>query len=245
MKRSQRIERTGLILAAGYGSRHAEGDKTVLKPLLDVGGRALILRAIDSLRTAGCSRVVVVLGHEAEQIQSFVQESYSGDAAVDFVINPRFDLKNGVSVLAASELLTEEFVLAMADHVFEPSVMALVAAASSPQDGATLIVDSKVDSILDIDDATKVLVRDGRIERIGKDLEDFNAVDCGVFVAGPALLRALDGILRAKGDASVSEGVQELANRGRMEALDLGDARWQDVDTAEMISAAEGLLSGR
>jgi 1L-myo-inositol 1-phosphate cytidylyltransferase len=235
--------RTGLVLAAGYGSRHALGDETVLKPLLQVGGRALIFRVMEGLERAGCSRVVVVLGFGEDRIRRYFEEFYDGKAEVVFVSNPRFDLHNGMSVLAARDELPPTFVLAMADHVFDESVMTLVTRHSALDDGATLVVDFKLDSILDIDDATKVFVDGGRILRIGKALEDFNAVDCGLFLAGDSLIQALEDVSRPTGNASLSDGIQELAETGRMEALDLGSGRWQDVDTAETLLAAEQLLA--
>jgi 1L-myo-inositol 1-phosphate cytidylyltransferase len=242
MTGSATSDRTGLILAAGYGSRHAVGNQVELKPLLPVAGRPLILRAIDGLEQAGCGRVVIVLGYEASRIHAAITENYDAGVELDFVVNPRFDLQNGVSVLAARDRLPDDFVLAMADHVFEPSVMALVSRHRCPPDGATLVVDYKLDSILDMDDATKVIVLDGRVMRIGKALEEYNAVDCGVFLAGHALLAAIEDVRQKKGDASLSDGVQKLSAEARMEALDLGPGRWQDVDNAEMMIAAELLL---
>jgi 1L-myo-inositol 1-phosphate cytidylyltransferase len=237
--------RSGLIPAAGFGSRHALGDETVLKPLVPVAGRPLIFRALDSLQLAGCDRVVIVLGHEADRVRAGISETYDGDVHIDFVLNPRFDLHNGVSVLSACEALSGEFVLAMSDHVFDDAVMHLVASIECPQNGASLVVDSKLGSILDMDDATKVVVRDERIVAIGKDLSEYNAVDCGIFVAGDALMSALDQVLRATGNATLSDGVRLLAERGTMHAVDLGAGRWQDVDTPEMLIAAEAMLRER
>jgi choline kinase len=207
-----------------------------------VAGRPLIFRALDSLQLAGCDRIVIVLGHEADRIRSGIEESYGGELQIDYVVNQRFDLHNGVSVLSARDALSGEFVLSMADHVFEDAVMELVAALDCPADGASLVVDSKLDSILDMDDATKVVVRDERIISIGKGLTEYTAIDCGVFVAGDALMAALDQVLRATGNATLSDGVRLLAEQGKMHAVDLGAGRWQDVDTPEMLVAAESML---
>lgn len=235
--------RTGLVLAAGYGARHALGNDLILKPLLPVGGRALILRTLDSLELAGCSRVVVVVGYAEDRIRQFLQESHYGELELVLVSNERFDLNNGVSILAARNVLPEEFVLAMADHVFEPAVMQLVARHMCPPQGARLVVDFKLDAVFDIEDATKVIVENGRVVRIGKELSEFNAVDCGLFLAGHSLIDALDEVFQATGNVSLSQGVQRLAQQGRMHALDIGPGRWQDVDTTEMLSAAERLLN--
>lgn len=245
--------RTGVILAAGFGSRLSGAPGAArLKPLTPVGGEPLLLRAIRGLALAGCARVVVVVGHGGDAIEREYRAAAGDDSAegpndgapeVVFALNERFDLANGVSVLAARpHLLGGDFIIAMADHVMGDEVMRL-AATHRPQDGAaTLLVDYKLDTIFDMDDATKVLAEDGRIARIGKQLDAFNCVDCGVFVCTTALLDAIAAVHAERGDASLSEGVQALASDGRMHVLDIGDGFWQDVDTAEMLAHAEQAL---
>ena len=240
--RAPASRRTGLVLAAGYGARQPRSLQSVPKPLLPVAGRPILLRTLDSLVLAGCNSAIVVIGHEGAKVQAAIERDYEGSMNVAFVNNPRFDLQNGISVLAAAPDLPEEFVLAMADHVFDACTMSLIATHSCRPGTATLVIDRKLDSIFDIDDATKVFVRDDRVERIGKQLDAFNAIDCGLFVAGPSLLAALEDVFRTRGDASLSEGVQTLASAGAMTALDLGGCRWQDVDTPEMLEEAERLL---
>jgi 1L-myo-inositol 1-phosphate cytidylyltransferase len=234
----------GVVLAAGIGSRLSTrtGEKQ-MKPLLPVAGRPLILRTIDGLSRAGCERVVIVTGHESEELRTAVEQGYRGPASLSFCHNPDYTLQNGVSVLAARSAIDAAFILTMSDHVLSPSVMALAGAHRPPADGATLLVDRKVDSVFDLDDATKVLARDNRIIFIGKTIADYNCIDTGVFVCTPALLDAIQRVFESKGDASLSDGVQALAARGRMEALDIGDGQWQDVDTPEMLEEAERLVA--
>ena len=238
--------RTGLILAAGFGSRLAGvSDLTRLKPLTPVGGVPLMQRTLDSLAVAGCSRVVVVTGFRADEVEHAVEQAYSGPLTLEFVRNPRYELSNGVSVLAARPRLPEQFVLTMADHVFGDEVMN-VAGAHSPDPGtATLLVDYKLDSIFDLADATKVFAEAGRVRLIGKQLDPFNAVDTGLFVGTSGLLDAIAAVFEQKGDASLSDGVSRLAALGRMTALDIGAGFWQDVDTPEMLAHAGHVLAAR
>jgi choline kinase len=133
----------------------------------------------------------------------------------------------------------------MADHVFGDEVMDL-ARQHTPKPGhATLLVDSKIDTIFDMDDATKVQVENGKVAKIGKQLTDFNAVDTGIFICTDGLMAALEAFKQQKGDASLSDGVQHLATSGRMDTLDIGNGFWQDVDTPEMLAHATELLAQR
>jgi len=236
--------RTGIILAAGFGSRLQDDDASDrLKPLTEVGGEPLLVRAVRGLGLAGCGRIVIVVGHGADDVAAGFEASYHGDVDVVFATNERFDLANGVSVLAARpHLLGETFIIAMADHVVGDDVMRLAGEHHPLPGTATLLVDRKLDSIFDMDDATKVWSRDGRVERIGKALTEYDCVDCGIFVCTTALMDALAEVLERRGDASLSEGVQALASQGAMHVLDIGDGFWQDVDTPDMLAHAERML---
>lgn len=236
--------RTGLILAAGFGSRLAGvSDVTRLKPLTPVAGQPLLLRTLDSLALAGCGRVVTVLGHGRDDVKEAVLAQYTGPLALDFVFNDRYELQNGVSVLAAREAIDGDFVLTMADHVFGDDVMERARTHTPPPNGATLLVDYKLDTIFDMDDATKVQAENHRIVEIGKHLTQYNCVDTGLFVCTPGLMDALAAVYAQQGDASLSAGIQHLARHDRMQVLDIGEGFWQDVDTPAMLQHATRMLS--
>jgi 1L-myo-inositol 1-phosphate cytidylyltransferase len=235
-------DRTGIILAAGFGSRLADAGS--LKPLTLVAGVPLLLRAVHSMEKAGCARIVVVVGHGKDDVMAGLA-GYRGASEIIFADNPRHDLANGVSVLAARPHVKGDFVLAMADHVVGDEVMALARSTVPAPGTAVLLVDYKLDTIFDMDDATKVLAQDGRIDRIGKAIPEYNCVDCGVFICSQALMDAIAAVYDAKGDASLSHGVQALAERGNMLVADIGDGFWQDVDTPAMLAHAEAEFARR
>ena len=237
-------DRKGVILAAGFGSRLQDGGTTpVLKPLTRVDGVPLFERTIRSLVLAGCDSAVVVLGFEAAAVRAAIEAELQPPIPIQFVVNDQYQLANGVSVLRARKQVGEEFVLTMADHVFGPEVMQVAASHRPPAGGATLLVDYKLDRIFDMDDATKVLERAGRIADIGKQIAEFNCVDTGLFVCTAALMEALDDTFRERGDVSLSDGVGRLAAAGRMHVADIGNGFWQDIDTPEMLQHAERTLA--
>src|SRR5438445_3348281 len=61
-----------VILAAGQGTRMRSRQHKVLH---DLAGKPLIQRALDLLGGAGATKVVVVLGHQADQVRKVLPES--------------------------------------------------------------------------------------------------------------------------------------------------------------------------
>lgn len=70
--------RIAVILAAGKGTRMRSERP---KPLFEVAGRPMLQWVIDAARAAGCCRILVVVGHQAEAVQSAF-----ADAGVEWVL---------------------------------------------------------------------------------------------------------------------------------------------------------------
>ena len=241
------MQKTGVILSAGIGSRlnNNNYNDSIIKPLTTVDGLILLLRTIKSLEICSCERIVIVVGWQATKVKEYINSNYHGSASLEFIVNNEYHLQNGISVLRAQSLVKGDFILTMADHILDDEIMLIVRDHEPPEKGAVLCVDFKLETIFDIDDATKVFAEEGYIKHIGKKLKRYNCIDTGVFIGTEGLFEAINYVYKQKGDASLSEGVQILADKGRMEVLDIKDAFWQDVDNMEMLLHAEKLLSSQ
>jgi dTDP-glucose pyrophosphorylase/CBS domain-containing protein len=83
-----RIESSVVIMAGGQGSRLAPFTSILPKPLIPVGGKAILEIIIDRFGAHGCSDFLVSVHHKAKIIKSYFEElapSYS----VEFVDEPR------------------------------------------------------------------------------------------------------------------------------------------------------------
>jgi 1L-myo-inositol 1-phosphate cytidylyltransferase len=227
-----------VILAAGAGSRLRGDRKISLKPLQRVAGRALIEHVIGAFHEVGVRKMHIVVGSGKDEITAHLRSAGAARWDLNFIENPYWSKQNGLSVLAARAQVTGPFFLSMADHLFEPSLVATLAQGAVSPELLYLAVDRKVESIFDLDDATKVRTRGDAIARIGKSLTTYDAIDAGVFVCPPALFAHLEAA-QIDGDCSLSDGVLAMAAAGTARVVDIGDAFWQDVDTPAMLAQAE------
>ena len=212
------------------------------KPLRKVGRVPMIGRVLRTLAKAGVSETAVITGYRAQDVEAAVRAVRPRGMRIEFIRNQEYLRKNGVSVLAAADFIGTECLLSMADHLYSPLLVERLLRQPIPCDGCALAVDYNIAACLDLDDATKVRVRHGRIAEIGKTLRNFDALDTGVFRITPALVGELERVRDERGDCSLSDGVGALAAGGHFWACDVGDARWIDVDTPELRAEAERLL---
>ena len=176
-----------LILAAGRGSRLA--DWGTAKPRLRLLGVPLIERVILAAQRAGLSEFTVVTGYDALRLQKFLDElAVRRGVCIDTVLNEEWKTAgNGRSVLAAKDILREPFVLLMADHLVEPSL--LVGLQSEPLDEGTvrLAVDRRqlLAEAYDLEQSVVELL--GRSEVADRDEDVVDSDDlfghCNAFVA--------------------------------------------------------------
>jgi histidinol-phosphate aminotransferase len=238
---SRRSIDRAIVLAAGRGSRLVSG-APYPKPLKPVAGVPLLVRILRGLATQGIREAVVVVGFQGDQIRRALNAERGLGLAVTFAENALWEKSNGVSLLQAAAHIDRDCILTMADHLFAPEIVARLAAADLPAGACSLGVDYDIERCFDLDDATKVQVEAGHIAQIAKDLPEYNAIDTGVFRITPRLIDELARLEAEKGDASLSDGVRALAQRGMFFATDVGDARWIDVDTPEAHARAEAMV---
>jgi 1L-myo-inositol 1-phosphate cytidylyltransferase len=227
-----------LILAAGNGSRIASVAGGVPKPLVPLCGVPLLEHVMAACREAGVERFVIVAGYRADLIRRWLSGRSTDGASVTLIENLEYHKANGISALAAKAELNQPFLLLMSDHIFEPKTAKALLRQPLADDEVILAVDSKIDSVFDLDDATKVQRRGNYIVGIGKDLSTFDALDTGMFLCSPVLFDRLESA-RKGGDCSLSDGMRKLAQDWKLRAFDIGDGHWQDVDSPEALAHAE------
>lgn len=243
MQQRSRVSQT-IILAAGSGSRLATARGDVPKPLMTVAGLPLIAHALEHARVSGCREALVVIGYEGAKVQAAV-EAMRSPLHIRFLVNAAFTEPNGVSLLTAEPAAAETFYLQMVDHLFlEPTLPLLAAEPLMSDEVGRVLVDSTPSADIDLDDATKVRLLDGRVSAIGKGLDGWDAIDAGCFVLTHGVFEALRRVSADEG-LTVSSGMRRLVAERRLGAVDIRGSEWIDVDTPADRAIAERLLGRR
>jgi choline kinase len=232
-----------LILAAGNGTRIRPVSGGLPKPLVQFRGRPILDHVITRAQEAGVDKFVIVVGYRSDLIRRWFDTRWLGKISITWVENPDYHKANGISVLKAKDEIYGNFLLLMADHIFEPQTAKVLMKQTLAPDESILAVDPEIDRVFDLDDATKVR-RDGdRIVDIGKEIANYDALDTGMFLCSPTLFDRLESATR-DGNCSLSDGMRQLAAERRLRALEIGEAHWQDVDTPQALAHAEAVFGG-
>ncbi len=234
-----------VLLAAGLGSRLGSLTRDLPKALIEVGGRSLLLHALSFARRLRPSRIVVVGGFCFPLLRLALAEFRGGDTPpIELVENTHFRDGNLVSLLTAKPLVSEGFLVMNVDHIYRPSIAAVVAPEVAE---VTAFIDT--DRKLGDDDMKVERGGDGRVVAIAKTLAKF---DCGYVgmtrVPGALLERYFleaDRALAEEGPAIHVERI--LARLAKTVAApscrDISGHGWLEVDTPVERAAAEARLA--
>jgi CDP-L-myo-inositol myo-inositolphosphotransferase len=231
-----------LIIAAGKGCRLQQRGES--KPLIPILGIPLIERVIRSIHEVGVDDFYVITGHQGERVCSFLDSLKERlGIHITTIANEEWEKENGLSVLRAREYLHEPFLLVMADHLFDPSIVRELIGLPVVDGESALVVDGNIhNSLVDMEDVTRVKTEGGKIRSIGKSLTDFNGLDTGIFMCTPAIFDALKRSVEECGDTTLSGAIRILAAEGRAKAVEINGHFWIDVDDPAALRRAESSL---
>lgn len=230
-----------LIIAAGQGTRLKS--KGEVKPLIPLLGIPLIERVIRSAIEGGADEFVVITGYKGEQVSKFLQQLAKRlNVAITNIKNDDWQKENGISVLKARNVMEEHFLLLMADHLFDPAIIRSLQEQTLNEGEVLLVVDTdKNNPLIDMEDVTKVHIKDGYILNIGKTIDDFDGFDTGIFLCTQAIFEAVERAYKIHNDTTLSAAIRVLAeNKHAISVQTTGF--WIDVDDEKTHQKAEKTL---
>ena len=238
-----------LILAAGDGGRLGNLTKNKPKPLIKLLGLSLIERTILTTKQAGIKEFVIVVGYLGDKIKAKLGTGDRYGVEINYIENNDHQKENGISVLKAKGLLNENFILLMSDHIFDVRILKELIDYDT-KSSVVLAIDRRKPLLGD----TKVLEKEGRIADIGKNIEESNCIDTGIFLCSPKIFSHIEEGVK-EGKTELAHGIAKAVKNRDAEIFDITQidsyipsmrkeikAFWIDIDTKEDLIKARELL---
>jgi MurNAc alpha-1-phosphate uridylyltransferase len=233
------IGRTAMVLAAGHGLRMRPLTLSRPKPLIVVGGKALIEHAFERLREAGVTRAVVNAHYLAEQIEAWASRQVSPEIIISDERVELLDTGGGI-VRALPWLGDDAFFVLNSDSFWidagEPALARLKRTWDDAEMDCLLLL-SRIDQTVGYDgEGDFTIDAQGRLARRGHGGgEPF--VYSGGYLVHPRLFAgesARPFSMNLLWDRAIAQGrLFGLGHRGR----------WLHVGTPEAIPLAEAALA--
>ena len=236
-----------IILAAGQGSRLLPLTADRPKCLIDFSGRSLLDWQLEMLGRNGIDDVLVVTGFREDQIEAALARR-GRSPRVTTLFNPFYKVADNLGTLwMARDWLQGDCLTLNGDTLVSEALVAR--ALSAGLQGIAVTVDRK--DAYDADDMKVVRADDGRLLAIGKRLDEgVNAESIGLIVYrgdGAARFRGeIERVMRTAEGTNVwyLRVVHQLAQRERVETLDISGEAWGEVDFPEDLDRARALTAG-
>jgi N-acetyl-alpha-D-muramate 1-phosphate uridylyltransferase len=227
-----------MVLAAGLGTRMKPFNGQIPKPLVRVGGKALIDYVLDRLAEHGVERAVVNVHHLADQIERHLAPRVAPQIVISDERRELLGTAGGV-IKALPQLGDDPFFHVNSDTIWidgaKPNLGRLAGAFDSTRMDALLLLAPTTSSIGYVGRGDFSMAPDGRLtRRAEREIVPF--VYAGAAILTPAFL-----VGSPPGPSSMSPFFDRSAQAGRLFGLRL-EGLWMHVGTPDAIKAAEAAI---
>jgi len=234
-----------IILAAGVGWRLKPHTEATPKCLLEIGGKTLLRRYLETFAALGIAEAVLVVGYLKAQV---VAEASRGPAQVRvrIVENDRYTRGNILSLWQAREEFDGDVVIMDADVLYPRELLARLLATP---DGNAIAVDEQFQ---DTGEEQKVVCEDGWVVEVSKKIGSQDPRVRGEAIGmlrlsaeGAEILRGIleEFIETGKDSLEYEDAFRELAGEVPIGVVEVGDLPWIEIDfQADLARARETVL---
>lgn len=224
------------ILAGGLATRMYPMTQNLPKALLSVAGKPFIFHQLELLRTQGADRVVLCLGHLAEQVVAAVGNGRQFGLAIQYSFDGGELLGTGGALKQALPLLGDSFFVLNGDSYLRCSLVDLQTAFELARRPALMTVlrnDGRWDR-------SNVVFRNGEVIEYDKTRwrSDMTHIDFGISVLSSSVF-SHSGETRV---IDLADICRDLSRIGQLAAVEVSD-RFYEVGSVQGIQDTEGYLS--
>jgi choline kinase len=235
-----------VILAAGVGKRLWEVTQHRPKCLIEIGGRSLLRRYLESLASVGIRRAEIVVGYKQEMIRAAVEQDACG-INVKFLFNEQFHRGSISSLWIARTALDDDTIVMDADVLFHQEILRRLV--SSPSENALLMDET----VKQTGEECMVVVAGSRVVALTKNMpEQYDFAGEGVgflrvrHADTPHVVSSLRGYIdRGSWDREYEDALLQYFKDVRVGYERIGGLPWTEIDFIEDIRKAELEVSPR
>lgn len=233
-----------LIMAGGKGTRLVEITKNLLpKPMVELDGKPLLLRAIESLKRNGVDEVFISVGFLHEFIMDYFGDGKKFGVKINYIVEDE-PLGSGGALYYLKGKVDDDFIVCMGDALFDIDISKMLEYHKKHNALATLLTHPNChpyDSDLIVtDENSRVL----RIDKKGSERNYYykNNVNAGFFIINPSALYYFDHLKQASME---NDFIKTLIEDGKTVVAYKSSEYIKDVGTPERYYAGlDELRSG-
>jgi L-glutamine-phosphate cytidylyltransferase len=212
-----------IIMAAGVGNRIKELTNGKPKSFLEIEGKSIIQHQIDTLKSFGVKDITIVVGYQKELFKQFLEQG------VNLIYNPFYKSTNVLgSFWFTKKIINEPFLFMHADTYFEPEIVSRLL----DSEGNNFAVEFKECG----EEEMKVVVENGLINNISKELQDSHGEFIGVAKIENfnEVKKVVKEIVHEHHGTFFEKIIQELIPSGiNFNAVNINNLVWEEVDFKE------------
>jgi L-glutamine-phosphate cytidylyltransferase len=229
-----------VILAAGVGKRLWSVTQYRPKCLIEIGGRSLLHRYLESLAGVGIRRAEIVVGYKQEMIRAAVEQDSYG-VNVTFLVNEQFHRGSISSLWIAQTALDDDTIVMDADVLFHPEILRRLVSSSCEN---ALLMD---ETIKQTGEECMVVVEGGRVIALTKKMpERYDYAGEGVgflrvrHADASRVVSSLRGYIdKGSWDMEYEDALLEYFQDVRVGYERIGGLPWTEIDFIEDVTKAE------
>ena len=224
------------ILAGGLATRIRPMTEKLPKALLNIAGRPFLFHQLDLLRKQGVDRVVLCLGHLAEQVVAAVGNGRQFGLAIEYSFDGSELLGTGGALKQALPLLGDSFFVLNGDSYLRCSLTGIQTAFEVAQRPALM-------TVLRNDgqwDRSNVIFRNGEVIEYDKTTSrsEMTHIDFGISVLSSSVFSHY----RETRVIDLADICRDLSKTGQLAAVEVSD-RFYEVGSIQGIQDTEAYLS--
>lgn len=110
-----------VIMAGGKGTRIAEVNSQVPKPMIPIDGKPILEYQIDTLRRQGYTDIILVIGHMGQVISDYFKDGSEKGVSLQYVVEEQ-PLGTAGALFLLKDQIKEDFLLLNGDIIFDVDI---------------------------------------------------------------------------------------------------------------------------